>query len=130
MNFHLNKLKEAGYKLTRQRKDVVDFLLAKRKPVTLNEIHEQCTQIDFASVYRIIQLLAELKIVEEVNLGERQKRYEITFDDHHHHILCKSCGKIERIDLCVVDKVQKLTDYEITNHSIEFMGICPECKKI
>lgn len=129
MLFHLNILKESGYKLTRQRKEVVKILSTKRKPLTLNEIHDECSQIDFASVYRIIQLLTELKIVEEVNLGERQKRYEIMNDDHHHHILCKECGKIERLDLCLVDKIKKLTDYEITNHSIEFVGICPKCNQ-
>ena len=129
MLFHLNILKESGYKLTRQRKEVVKILSTKRKPLTLNDIHDECSQIDFASVYRIIQLLTELKIVEEVNLGERQKRYEIMNDDHHHHILCKECGKIERLDLCLVDKIKKLTDYEITNHSIEFVGICPKCNQ-
>lgn len=128
MELHLNKLREAGYKLTRQRKNVLEILVHRRKPLTLNEIHEECSQTDFASVYRIVQLLTALKIVEEVNLGERQKRYEIILDKHHHHILCKSCGKIERIDFCILEKIKNLTDYDITNHSIEFMGICPECQ--
>lgn len=129
MKFHLNKIKEAGYKLTRQRKNVVEILAEKRKPLTLNEIFDECNQIDFASVYRIIQLLTELKIVEEVNLGERQKRYELILDKHHHHILCKTCGKIDRIDYCILDKIKDLTNYNILNHSIEFIGICPDCQK-
>ena len=57
MLFHLNILKESGYKLTRQRKEVVKILSTKRKPLTLNEIHDECSQIDFASVYRIMQLV-------------------------------------------------------------------------
>ena len=71
----------------------------------------------------------ELKIVEEVNLGERQKRYELILDKHHHHILCKTCGKIDRIDYCILDKIKDLTNYNILNHSIEFIGICPDCQK-
>ena len=50
-------------------------------------------------------------------------------DDHHHHIICSGCGKIERLDLCIADKAKTLTRYKITSHTMEFKGICPDCQK-
>jgi Fe2+ or Zn2+ uptake regulation protein len=100
-----------------------------KRPVTLSEIHENCSEIDFASVYRSVKLFSELEIVHEISWGDKVMRYEIMGDDHHHHIVCKVCGKIERLDFCMLEKVKEMTSFEIHSHSFEFVGVCPKCKK-
>ncbi|PKL87583.1 MAG: hypothetical protein CVV23_14625 [Ignavibacteriae bacterium HGW-Ignavibacteriae-2] len=130
MEKYLNTLRAEGYKITGNRKEVLQILLDNRKPLTLKDIHRLCANIDFATIYRMINVFVDLGIVYEVKLLEKQIHYELMdADDHHHHIICKNCGKIARIDLCVVNTAKKLTDFQITNHTLEFKGLCPQCKK-
>ncbi len=128
MEFYLNILKQNGYKLTGKRKLVLEAMLKNRRPLTLSDVQKLCVNIDFATIYRIVNLFNELDIVHEVKLFDKQQYYEIMKDDHHHHVVCQSCGKIDRVDLCITQKVSKLTSYTITNHIMEFKGICPACK--
>jgi len=124
----VEQIKEHGLKLTRPRRKIIEVLLKFKKPATLNEIHNHIRDVDFASVFRNIRLLQSLNMVTEINMGEKQPRYEMMIDDHHHHIICVKCGKIERLDVCFVEEVKLLTDYKITDHFIEFKGLCPDCQ--
>jgi Fe2+ or Zn2+ uptake regulation protein len=126
---YLAILKDNGYKLTSNRKHVLEILLRNKRPLTLNDIKQLCKNVDFATVYRIIGLYLSLNIVDEIKLLEKQIHYELMGADHHHHIICSKCGKIERIDLCIIDQAKKLTKYKITYHTLEFKGLCPACKK-
>lgn len=122
-------LKSAGYKLTNQRKDVLCTILGAQKPISLKEIQNNCSNIDFASIYRIVNLFLELNIVRKVNFGERYLRYEIETEHmHHHHVVCSKCGKIQKIDYCLVAELEKLTNFKILDHHMEFIGLCPKCK--
>ncbi|HPN37609.1 MAG TPA: Fur family transcriptional regulator [Melioribacteraceae bacterium] len=131
MEILINTLKKAGYKITNGRKSVLKFLVNAGKPVSLKDIQNELYDIDFASIYRIINLFLELKIVRKVNFGEKYLRYELEGENyaHHHHIVCTKCGCIKRIDFCFVDKLEKETNYKILDHNMEFFGICPKCLK-
>lgn len=124
----MNEIRAAGAKLTRPRKRVLTTLYKMRRPLTITEIHNICPDIDFASVYRTIKLFAYLDIVLGISMGDKQLRYELNRGEHHHHILCSECGGIQQLDICFLKSVQKITDYQITNHSIEFIGVCPACR--
>ena len=130
MEKYLEILRKSGSKVTKQRKMVLDILLRKNQPMSQSEIFGKCTDIDFASVFRTIQLFLSIGIVHKINMCDNKIRYEIAGENPHHHISCSKCGKIESIDLCIVDDVQKMTDYNITNHTMEFQGICPDCKTV
>ncbi|MFH0735970.1 MAG: Fur family transcriptional regulator [bacterium] len=123
-------LKKSGCKLTKNRKEIFEILLNLQKPISLKEIQNKCNNTDFASVYRIINLFFELKIVRKVNFGEKFLRYELeTGKKHHHHLVCTKCGKVSLLDYCVVNEIEKLTKFKIEEHNMEFSGICPECTK-
>ncbi len=129
MEKFLNKLKKSGYKITENRKAVIDFLLKTKKPVSLKEISKGTNNMDFTSIFRIINLFIELKIVRKVYLGEKSLRYELEEQEleHHHYIKCTKCGLIQKINYCLVEKIEKETNYKILEHNTEFFGICPEC---
>jgi Fur family ferric uptake transcriptional regulator len=124
----IDSLKSSGAKLTRPRKIVLKSLIKINRPSTLKEIHQESDSIDFASVYRTIKLFCSIGIVNEIYLGEKQARYEVNNDKHHHHIFCEECGKIQKLDMCILNKVEKISNYKISNHSIEFIGLCPDCQ--
>ncbi len=123
-------LKNSGFKLTKNRCEILKILLNSQKPISLKEIQTKVNNCDFASIYRIINLFVELKIVRKVNFGEKFLRYEIENEKkHHHHLVCTKCGKVSFLDYCVVDEIEKLTKFKIEEHNMEFSGICPECTK-
>jgi len=125
----LSLVKESGAKITNPRKLILEKLSETNKPLTLKEIHEECISIDFASVYRSIKLFYELGIVNEINFADNKIRYELTNKKHHHHIICSECGEIKELPICILSEIEKLTDFTITKHNFEFMGLCPKCKK-
>ncbi|PID59227.1 MAG: transcriptional repressor [Ignavibacteriae bacterium] len=128
MEKFLNVLRNAGAKITKQRKLVLEELSCSEYPLTLKEIHHGCSKVDFASVYRIIELFKELNIVKEINFADKKIRFELNEDKHHHHIICSECGKIKEIPVCFLNEIKNTTNYKITNHNFELIGICPQCQ--
>lgn len=129
MEKFLQLIKDSGSKITKPRKEVLSVLWENPKPVSLKVIHQKCSGIDFASVFRSINLFLDLEIVERINFGNKITLYELNRGKHHHHVICNVCGKIDRLDLCLLNNIEKMTNYQITEHSIEFVGICPDCLK-
>ena len=128
MENYLIRLKESGAKLTVQRKAILQKLSDAEKPLTLQEIHKSCSNIDFASIYRNITLFLELSLVEKVIFADNKTRYELASNSHHHHIICSSCGKISELQFCVLSEIETITHYKVTKHILEFMGLCPSCQ--
>ena len=125
----INYLKEKGIKITKPREKVLNILTKSSKPLSLNEIHQKIEDVDFASVFRNIKLFNEIGLVAGIRMGDRKTRYELITAKHYHHIICSNCGKIERLDVCFLSKIEKLTEFKIENHHMEFIGLCPKCKK-
>ncbi len=129
MEKFFNILKESGSKLTPQRKEVLETLYNIGKPVTLKELHNSCKSIDFASIFRSIKLFQDIGLVDEINFADKKIRYELASKSHHHHIICSSCGEIKELPICLIAEIKKITNYKITKHIFEFMGLCPNCQK-
>ena len=84
------------------------------------------------TLYRELETLIAAGLVREVQLGERQKRYEAADRPHHHHIVCVDCGKTDDV---FVDQdierharaVSRATHFKVLDHSLEFSGLCADC---
>ncbi|MBV6399307.1 MAG: Ferric uptake regulation protein [Ignavibacteria bacterium] len=126
-------LKERRLRITYPRIEILRVLKSTRNPVTVLEIHSKIRnkKIDLATVYRTINAFLEKQLVTDIDFKDEFKRYELTIDrDHHHHIVCKICGKIENIENCFTDKMVKEAEekgYQEITHSLEFFGICEPC---
>lgn len=121
------KIRDNGFKLTRPRELVLEVLDNSKQPLTLNEIHLKINDIDFASVYRNIKLFKSLELVSEVLYGDKTPRYELKEKVHRHHVVCARCGKVKKVDICLIDTVEKNTGFKIIDHSVVMRGICPDC---
>ncbi len=67
--------------------------------------------------------------MREVSLGEGYQRYALVGEDqHNHYVLCVECGKLEDIDICLLDEVERMTNFKILSHSMEFQGIFRNCR--
>lgn len=134
-------LKEKGLKITKQRMVVLKALAScEDKHLTAEEIYEivkaDFPEIGLATVYRTIQLLVELDLVESIQLGDGYVRYEIgKFQGeeahHHHHLICIECGKIISFRDDLLDeleaRIMESASFQVINHEVKLYGYCKEC---
>jgi Fe2+ or Zn2+ uptake regulation protein len=125
---YLNRLRSSGSKITSVRKSVLKQLYLSEKPLTLKQIHNKCTRVDFASVYRSVKLFNSIGITEEIIFADKKIRYTLISNQHNHHIICSECGEIKELPICLLNEIKKITNYKITKHTLEFMGLCPNCQ--
>ena len=138
------KLKEKGLKVTNQRLLVLEVLECHRdKHMTVEDIYdlvkEDYPEIGLATIYRTVQLLMEMQLVDRINLGDGCSRYEIGETEgapnrhHHHHLICRGSGKVEPLKDDLLDElerhVERATGFCILDHELKFYGHCRECLK-
>jgi Fur family ferric uptake transcriptional regulator len=135
------ELKKKGYKLTPQRRAIVDTIIdSEGKHLTAEEIYDEvkknCPEIGLATVYRTILLLEEIGIVSRLHLNDGCSRYELVHSDEthrHHHLVCNVCNSVIEVEDDLLEKleakIESSYDFKIVNHSVKFYGICSKCKK-
>ena len=123
----IGKMRGSGYKATPQRVAVLEALRADQHQ-SLEEIKGRCPDVGLVTVYRTLGLLGELGLVRRLDLGDGP-RYELA-EDHHHHMICESCGDISEFDECPIDPARLPGDdaFEVNSHSVEVYGRCGACK--
>lgn len=133
-----NKLKEKGYKLTNQRKAIIEvFFDNKSTLLTADEIYEKTilkfSGTNFSTVYRNLDVFIISEIIQKINLTGSSSSYELIDEPSHHHLMiCKDCGKTETIEFCPFEEVRKkLIDqnFTLTDHKFELYGYCGKCDK-
>jgi Fur family ferric uptake transcriptional regulator len=127
-------LKQHGYSVTQARLGVFEAL-EDSEPISINKLINRLPAIDRASIYRIIALFEELGIVRRLQIGWKYKlELSETYNFHHHHIVCKTCGVIvpTREDTTIEAAIRAITnEYGFTpvEHQLEIQGICSQCQK-
>lgn len=134
------QLHEASYKLTPQREATVLVLLEHEADHLSAEdvfllVKEKSPEIGLATVYRTLELLTDLKVVDKINFGDGVSRFDLRKEgaDHfHHHLICIECGKVEEIQEDLLGEVEKIVesrwDFAIKDHWLTFHGVCRTCK--
>jgi len=129
-------LRDNGFKVTPQRLAVYHALVeTKEHPnaeMLFDKLQPQYPTMSLATVYKTIEILAQLKLIKVLNTGEASFRYDADVSDHG-HIKCSVCDVVKDVmdvDLaCVVDSVEEQTGYEVSSKQVYFFGVCPECRK-
>jgi Fur family ferric uptake transcriptional regulator len=132
----LQRLRDAGYKLTNARVLVLNVLEENDGHLTSSQIIEAVAQADSsigrASVFRTLDLLTSLAIIRPTYIdSSATPTYVLLPDGHHHHIVCTHCNKvIEFADCGLKDlqtRLENLYDMKITGHLLEFFARCNSC---
>lgn len=133
-------LKQKGYKLTPQRRSILDIIIEKEgMHLTVEEIYDEvkkvCPEIGLATVYRTVLLFEELNVIYKLDLNDGCSRYELVHEDEehrHHHLICNDCKKVIEVqdDLLeeLEERIRNNYGFDILDHSVKFFGICSECK--
>jgi len=122
-------------RLTNQRKIILEELRAVTSHPTADEIYglvrKRLPRISLGTVYRNLEVLSALGLIRKLENAAGQKRFDGDIRPHH-HIRCEICGTIGDIfdapDTSGIEFGLK-TDFQVTGHTLEFSGICPECQK-
>ena len=128
------QLKENKLKVTSIRLSLLDVFEHAKKPLSVKELREELSdqQTDKVTLYRNIETLEKLGLIKQIQLKGRQAYFEINSTKHHHHLICKVCGKIVDIPGCKIttsdQNLMETTGFaKIIDHSLEFFGICNSC---
>lgn len=135
--YALEVLDETGYRAGGARRAVVELLGRQTCCLSAQEIFDRLRAakrpVGIASVYRALETLSELRLVKRVDAGDGIARYEHAAPDgdHHHHLVCRECGKVEafsdpRLER-TIDRVAVGLGYDVDGHEIVLTGACADC---
>lgn len=124
-------------RMSRQRREVLANLT--RHPVfrSAQQIHASLTDAGsttgLATVYRNLQVLEESGQVDALRSPGGEMLYRTCdADEHHHHLVCTTCGRAEEVELDgmeqVIQDLAKKYGYELLDHTLELVGLCAQCK--
>lgn len=136
-------LREKGLKVTSQRLMVLNILSAHGdEHLTVEESYdlakEESPEIGLATIYRTVQVLLELHVIEKVTFDDGFARYELNGEEtgsghRHHHAICTQCGKVYSLETDLLDTLEKQVfeslGFEVTDHEVKLYGLCSACRR-
>ena len=129
-------LRKNNYKLTPQRQAVLEVIAASRDHLTPLAIYERVREkypaIGLVTIYRTLEILAELDLVCRLHTEEKCRSYLLRRPTgHHHHMICQSCGMVIDFTRCGLEglerRLSRETGFLIKGHLLEFTGQCQDC---
>lgn len=129
------RLQEKGMKLTPQRFAIYQMLAGTESHPTADEIYQAIKptfpMLSLNTVYYTLSSLKEAGLAWEVPVEHGPARYDANMD-HHHHLICVGCGRIDDYYDETLDKLAPsgadIHGYEIHSHRVEFHGYCAHCR--
>ena len=128
-------IRDAGHRVTPQRVAILDAVCEGGGHTTLGEIYARVREIDpsidRSTVYRTLKLFVDLELIVSADIGDGETYYEIAKTQHHHHLICRQCGKEQEIGDDVIQRMfnqvfQRYGFKADTNHLVLF-GWCTDC---
>jgi Fe2+ or Zn2+ uptake regulation protein len=128
-------LRERGYKLTSQRKAILNLLaMDKSHPGAadiLNKIRKSLPQVSLSTVYYTLEILKREGLIQELEFYDRDNRYDVNVANHI-NLICKKCGRIKDLTGGITlsyAKVQQKTDFQPVAMRYEYYGYCKDCRR-
>ncbi|HHZ20545.1 MAG TPA: transcriptional repressor [Firmicutes bacterium] len=134
MTDRLQLLKEKGYKLTKQRREILRAL-EEGTPLAaediLAKINVKC-RINLSTIYRNLNILLKNGLIRKISTLGQADCYELVDPDCRHSLACLGCGNTIGFSHChfdqIVQELEEQTGYEIRGHALELFGRCPACR--
>jgi len=127
------------YKMTPQRRMILETMLENSQQHLSAEelyalVHEKDKDVGLATVYRTLELLEDLNLVQKLNFGDGRSRFELTQlqkKHHHHHLVCLRCNQIFEVKEDLLQQLETLIEqehgFQIQDHRVSFYGYCKNC---
>jgi Fur family transcriptional regulator, ferric uptake regulator len=132
------QLRRTRQRYTLGRQQLVQLLIDAGRPVTIPELLDLGSSQSQSSLYRNLATLEQCGVVRRLASTDDVARYELAeeLSEHHHHLLCSSCGRLEdvvlpaRIEKALADaadEARKQADFDVDSHRFELVGTCADC---
>ncbi|MDY6943739.1 MAG: ferric iron uptake transcriptional regulator [Pseudomonadota bacterium] len=131
-------IRKAGLKVTLPRMKILEMLENnENRHMSAEDIYkallESGEEIGLATVYRVLTQFESAGLVNRLNFESGHSVFEIDEGDHHDHIVCLKCGRVDEfVDSTIESRQDAIAEehgYEMTGHSLYIYGICGECRK-
>jgi len=130
-------IRQRGFRVTPQRKAILQAVIDGKGHSSIEEVYQRVRDrlpdVNLATVYRTLNFLCELRLLVAADLGGKNWVFELAGEKPHHHLVCRSCGKVARIEQ---DEVQALIDrisweqgFLIDMDHMALFGLCKDCQK-
>ncbi|MDO8490760.1 MAG: Fur family transcriptional regulator [Dehalococcoidia bacterium] len=133
----LQTLRDKGHRLTPQRMIVLEAIESSEDHVSAEQIYARARSkypyMNISTVYRTLELLKQLGLVAESDLGGGRFLYHPTGKASHHHLVCRKCGKIEDVDAAVFehlrDELKARYGFDARFEHMAVFGACESCQR-
>jgi Fur family transcriptional regulator, ferric uptake regulator len=134
-----HRLRGADQRYTAGRRAIIGMLVSAGHPVSIGDIAERLPDLPRSSAYRHLTDLETAGIVRRVTANDEFTRFELAEDltEHHHHLLCLTCGKVIDVTLpagfeqAVTKTISQLSDaegFQPHSHRLDVLGVCATCR--
>ena len=130
----LSALAEAGFRSGGGRRQVVELLGGERCALTALEIDRQLPEVGRATVYRALEQLEGLGLIQRVDVKGDAAGFERVDPGghHHHHIVCEQCGRVvafedEGLEKAILALAER-PDFNVSSHDVTLRGACVACR--
>ena len=130
-------LRNAGLKVTLPRVKILQLLeVSSRRHMSAEDVYKALLatgeDVGLATVYRVLTRFEAAGLVIRHHFEGGNSVFELSDVDHHDHIVCIKCDRVEEFSDAVVEarqeKISAEMGYELTGHSFYLYGICPQCR--
>ena len=126
-----------GLRITNQRALILEIIRRGQGHLDADEVYRRARdkqpRLSLSTVYRSLQLLKKLGLVEEVHFDEGHHHYEVKPSSEHHHLVCLGCGRVIEFRYLLTRymkrNVPEAKDFEIVDTEIRMTGYCPRCRQ-
>ena len=134
-----DRLDANDQRYTSGRRAVVEALASAEGPVTLPELIDLAPALAQSSAYRNLAVMEQVGVVRRLVHSADHARYELAEDltEHHHHLICQSCGTVRDVTLTptlerqldvAFETLSSAEGFEATHHTIDLYGRCADCR--
>ncbi len=130
-------LKKAGLKATLPRVKILNFLeSSKVRHMSAEDVYkamlESGDDVGLATIYRVLTQFESVGLVTRHHFEEGHSVFELNLGEHHDHIVCIKCGRIDEFYDATIEKRQReiaaKNGFEMTDHALYIYGVCPDCR--
>jgi Fur family ferric uptake transcriptional regulator len=131
----LRQLSERGFRETGARRAIVETVLNKDGQFNARQLHQELQRwgVGRATVFRTLDLLVELGVLNRLHTDDRCSAYIVCADRHHHHLVCERCGAVQEISDARIERAVRSmavdAGFRAREHHLEIVGVCGVCQE-